>query len=62
MARKWIGLNIGGQEKDIATGTSDLSKDVQIVVDDTNAPKHNDTIKLIELMLEKVMVKKSTVQ
>ena len=54
MAAHYVGLDKGGQDTDISTGTSDLSKDVQIVVDDTNGLTHYEVVTALETMLENI--------
>lgn len=61
MAKKYLGLSKGGQEIDITTGSSVLSKDVEVVVDQTNALQQWEVVNCLEKLLEKIKQKASTV-
>lgn len=48
MANTFYGINVGEQEHDIAKDTSTNSTDIELNVDDSNAPTKQDVLLALE--------------
>lgn len=55
MADLFIGINKGGTAKDITTGSSTTSKDIELVIDDTKALSKSDVKMLTQFLVEHLL-------